>query len=242
MRYPGEVYLLPPEIRPGGDPKTRPYVLLTEADEETLISTLAFCSSSGEETGRGAAAHLVDPFKTTYRSTGFDRPTYVYGSRLLTEETDVLGGHVGRIIDEMPLIRDALRTALGIATGTGAGKYAAASGSYRGQVVRLTAEMTEVCGFANCVVVTEPRYSKRRRYQTVVPILDGKFPEIDAAVTAETDQWLNPSLLPIGLVRIYISFITSVFHPREIQDELAVIVDNSTMDKIDNALLLYFGL
>jgi len=192
MRYPGEVYFLPPDAAQGGDPKGRRHVLLTVCRDDADFCTFAYASTESTEAGYGAAYHLVDPFASRYRDTGFSEATYVYPSRLVNVGTEYIERLAGKLLDDMPLIREKLRQALGLGTGISAGD-AIAAGSSRGTVALLSAQVAGLLDARAAIVVTEPRYSRARRHQVVVPILDAE--DFDAM---PDDLVLEMDLQPLG--------------------------------------------
>jgi hypothetical protein len=171
MRYPGEVWFLPPESRVERDFKWRRHVLLTTSEEQGDIGIFAYASTSGIEAAFGGASIVIDPYLSAYRHTGFSAPTHVMPCRLVPAGSEDMQRMAGRIIDEMPAIRRELRRALGLGTGTRAAGGAA--GSLRGCVVELGDALAAESGFRRGVIVTEARYSLARRYQLLIPLLDG---------------------------------------------------------------------
>jgi hypothetical protein len=245
MQHPGEVWFLPPDAREGGDPKARRHVLLTPCTVATEIAIFAYASTQGTESAFGAANVLLDPFATTYGGsgrTGFEHPTYIYPSRLVTVAPANLARFAGRIIDEMAAIRAKLHEALGIRTGTSAGQ-GPATGSWRGRVVRFSDEFADELGCNHGVVVTEPAYSNAQRYQTVVPLLDPEEFEPNENDLIVTDQpWvtkLDPRLQGAWLA---VNMVQTVFHPIEISRWSGATLDEGTMAELDIYLLNLFGL
>ena len=245
MQHPGEVWFLPPDAREGGDPKTRRHVLLTPCTDETEIATFAYASTQGTEAAFGAANVLLNPFATTYGSsggTGFQQPTYIYPSRLVPAARGDLTRFAGRIIDEMGAIRGRLQDALGIRTGTGSGQREAA-GSWRGRVVRLADAFARELGCSYGVVVTDPVYSNAQRYQTIVPVLDPDEFEPDSRDLVVTGrEWtvvVAPRLKGAWLAA---DMVQSVFHPTEIDTWTGATADEATMAALDTYLLHLFGL
>jgi hypothetical protein len=245
MQHPGEVWLLPPDAREGGDPKARAHVLLTPCTDGTETATFAFASTRGTEAAFGAANVRLDPSATSYgRSgrTGFQHPTCVFPSRLVPAARSDLIRFKGRIIDEMTAIWRSLHVALGITTGT-ADAGGVAAGSWRGRIVRFSdAYARELeCSFG--VVVTEPGYSKAQRYQTIVPVLDpGEYEPDERDVVVPDQAWvrvIDPDLRGLWLAA---DMVQSVFHPTEIDTWTGVTVDEATMAEIETSLLHLFGL
>lgn len=188
--YTGEVRFLPPEESPGGDPKSRRHVLLTDCHTDDVIATVAYCSTRSGEAMRGAKYHLINPAETRYTGTGFDRPTFIYLARLISIFGDELvDDPAGRLIDDMVPMRERLREALGLGTGTGA--EGTALGSLRGQIVTLAPEITAGVDTNLALVLTEPQYSRERRYQIIVPMYDvAEFEENDLDVVVSSAPWL----------------------------------------------------
>jgi len=114
MRYPGEVWYLPPEERAEGDFKWRRHVLLTPCNEQGDLGTFAYATTAAVEVGFGGAGVLVDPYANAYSHTGFSTRTYVMPCRLIPVISEDMHRMVGRIIDEMPAIRNELRRAIGL--------------------------------------------------------------------------------------------------------------------------------
>lgn len=241
-RFPGEVYYLDAEA--GGDPgvKVRRHVLLTECDESSPICTFAYCSTQPTEAMHSAPYYLLDPSKTRYTGTGFNKATYVYPARLVIAAVDQLGSQAGRVVDDMLHIRECLRDALGLGSGTGA-EHGRAAGSMRGQIVALTAGMTEQAEATHAVIVTEPRYSMELRHQTVLPINDAEeFEPRHYDVLIQDAEWLTRCGLPYHNAVLSVEFVWSLFYPEHVRDETGVVVDSATMNEIDDMLQLRFGL
>ncbi len=242
MHYAGEVYLLPPDAREEGDPKARRHLLLSTQKSPGDILVFAFASTQATEASFGAAHFLLDPFATTYHQTGFAEATYIYPSRLVSVEEEDLVRFMGRVLDEMPAIRDLLRVALGLRTGTGRATGKAA-GSWRGAVVRLAPAIAAEGGYTYGLVVTEPQYCRRFRFQSIVPLIDasdiepepGEVHVTGAPWSADVGEGLGSAILSVPM-------ITSVFHPREIVGMPMTFVDESTMSEVDAALIHLFDL
>jgi hypothetical protein len=242
MRYPGEVYFLPPDAREGGDPKPRRHLLLTTQKEPGDSLVFAYTSRQATEASHGAAHYVVDPYATSYRHTGFDAASYVYPSRLVPAAEEDLSRLMGRLLDDMPTIRDTLRAALGLGTGTGAGTGGAA-GSLRGTVARFNSRVTAENGIEYGVIVTEPRYSFARRYQNVVPILNAaEFEPEHLEVYVESAPWLDRVAGGLRAAILSAPEVFSVFHPHEIMSAPIAIVDEATMSRVDAALAYQFDL
>jgi hypothetical protein len=237
-RRTGEVYLLPPEPD-DGDPKYRLHVLLTDCDTDNAICTLAFCSTQATEAQFGASNHLVDPSQSRYGGTGFSEATYVYVSRLIARYAGDLTTMKGRLVDDMALIRDELRAALGLQTGTALeGK---AKGSLRGQVVVLSEAYTDDIGTEYAIILTSPRYARERSYQIVVPVYDDSVEPEAHDVQAEGGEWLKSAGVPYDPVIIAVPFVQSVYQPTDIAQLTGVTVDTNTISEIEDALRYHFN-
>jgi hypothetical protein len=241
MRYPGEVWFLPPEARAEGDFKWRRHVLLTACDEQDDIGIFAYASTSAIETAFGGAGVLLDPFTSAYRHTGFTAPTYVMPCRLVPAASEDMQRMAGRIIDEMPAIRSELRRALGLGTGTR--DAGAAAGSLRGCVAELSDALAVETGFRLGVIVSEAGYSVAHRYQLLIPLLDAA--EYDAQpddVVISGTAWTREIRPALAEAILAVRLIQTAFYPLEIGRVLPVVVDEATIGEIDRALLSVFGL
>jgi len=186
----------------------------------------------------------IDPARTRYGAsglTGFNRPTFVYPCRLVNAASEEMDRMVGRLIDEMSEVRSTLADALGLGTGTcgGSGK---AEGSWRGRVVRVTDALAEETEFLYGVTVTEPGYSRRRRYQLLVPLLNEDEFEGDSLDIRVED----PSLAVLGRewnsALIATRLIQTAFHRQEIAGWSGLVVTEAVMAQIDEALRSLFAL
>jgi hypothetical protein len=241
-RYPGEVWFLPPEAEEGGDPKDRRHVLLTTCDAVEDIGVFAYASTQPTEAQNGATYLLVDPAVSRYAPTGFARPSYVYLSRLVPARSENLLRMTGRLVDEMPHLRLLLREALGVGTGTTSGDRADGS-NWRGRVVQLSSSRRESIGYAYAIVVTEPRYSQRQRYQIVVPVDDlREFEPVLGDVKVTQGDWFSAIAPGLTGVLIAVPDVQSIFHPREIEDWTGAVVDDTTMTEVEAALIGMFDL
>jgi len=239
-RFPGEVYwLVSTDER---DPRSsRPYVLLCNCNDVDEYGTFAHCSTKGTEVSFGAAYHLVDPFSTQYNRTGFQEPTYVYPSRLCHADTDSLGSLHGRLIDDLYHIRDRLRDAFGLGSGTYSGNGRART-SARGTVAKLNEALAKAIETRFALVVTEPGYARQLRYQIIAPIystarVEPAHGDIVVPADAPISQHLKMGELLIDAIGVF-----SVDHLSEIHGIIVPGVDERTMELVDQSLRLNFGL
>jgi hypothetical protein len=240
--YPGEVWFLPPEAEEGGDSKGRRHVLLTTCDAVDDVGIFSYASTRATEARFGAACLFVDPAADPSASTGFTRPSYVYASRLIPARSESLVRMTGRLIDEMPFLRQLLRQALGLGTGTAGGNRPTAAG-WRGRVVRLGRVRAESIGYCYAIIVTEPTYSNRERYQIVVPVEDlDEFESGPGDLEVTHGEWIRAiAAWPRGAL-VAIADVQSVFHPSDVQGWTGAVVDETTMALIEAALIELFGL
>jgi hypothetical protein len=237
--HPGEVWFLPPESEEGGDPKGRRHVLLTPCDHSDDICVLAYASTQSTEARFGAGFLLVDPATSGSSRCGFTRPSYVYPSRLVPATSENLQRMTGRLVEEMTQLRLVLREALGIGTGAAPDEE---SSSWRGRVVRLSRSRREAIGYGYAIVVTEPRYSSRQRYQTVVPIEDlREFEPGPGDVEVTRGDWFRSVSSETGVL-VAVPDVQSVFHSRDIDGWTGALVDDTTMERVDRALIELFDL
>jgi hypothetical protein len=239
--HPGEVWFLPPEAEEGGDPKGRRHVLLTPCEDVGDIGIFSYASTRSTEARFGAACLLVSPDPGPYAKTGFSRPTWVYLSRLVPARSESLLRMTGRLTDEMPRLRLLLRQALGLGTGTASGS--GADGGWRGRLVRLSNSRSESIGYEYAVVITEGRYSKRQRYQIVVPVDDlREFEPGPGDVTVTAGDWFRAITPEVTAVLVAIPDVQSVFHLHDIEEWTGAVVDEETMVKVEAALVELFAL
>lgn len=241
MKYAGEVYIVPPDDLPDGDSKPRPHVLLNDCEATDAKGILAYCSTQATEAQFSAVCHLINPAKTGSRTSGFDDPTYVYTSRLVAIETEDLDVKVGRLMDDMVVVRGAFAEALGLGTGTGA-QPGPANGSLRGQVVVLEDWYAELLEATHAVVVTEPLYCREHRYQTIIPIYsDAEFDALPHDVIADA-AWVDKLDIGFNSAVLACEWVQSVFQPSQMKKHTGVVVDGETINQIERALKLHFDL
>ena len=208
------------------------------------MATVAFASRQPTEAKFGAANVLVNPTATGYRRSGFEFPTYVYPSRIVSANPDDLADAEGRVIDEMPLIRQALIKALGIGTGTST-SGGAASRSWRGRLVRIDPALAEELGTYLGVIVSDPGYSMEQRFQNVVPIVSGvtyAADGFDISIQDTTTSWLRKLEPSLGNAFLYTEAVFAVFQPTEIVAYTNACLDDGTLRELEGALAVYFEL
>ena len=242
MRHePGEVWFLPPAAEKGGDPKERRHVVLAPCDEVGDVGSFAYASTQGTEARFGAPHLFVDPGSSRSPRTGFSRPSYVYPSRMTLAYSEDLLRKTGQLVDEMPQLRGVLREAVGL--GRLRAETAWVPPNWRGRVVRLSTGASESIGYQHGIVVTEPAYSSRERYQLIVPVIEASHlePERGDLVITEGDWLRSIGSGPSGVL-IAIPDTQSIFHPLEIDGWTGTVVDATAMGQIEDALAGFFAL
>ncbi len=243
MHTPGDVYFLPPRAGEAVDPTKghRPHLALSTWEPEPVVLTLAYGSTKSTEAAAGAAFVLIDPLRAASRHTGISAPTYFYPSRLVSVLPEDLPRPRGRVVRELPAVRDALQMALGLGCGVTAESNVRGS-NRRGRLVRFTEKLTGLTGFGHAIVVTEPAYSRRGRQQTLVPVFpEADFEMVDLDFVAPASGWTRHLRGRRESVIVSPSMIFTVFEPDWIE-RYAGIVDPITMNRLDEALRLHFGL
>ena len=239
---PGDVFYL---RREAGEPRTkgpRPHLLLhprTPRQDDPL--TLAFGSTKNTDAQYGAEHVLVDPLASTRPGTGLSRPTYVYTSRLVSAGVGELGPVRGRIVDEMPAIRQSLVRALGL--GTGVTREMNAWGSNRrGRLVETTRAVVEEWGIDHALVVTEPHYSREGYQQTVVPLLDDSFEASELDVVLDDRAWLGFLAERYGAGSLAVPMVSTLFLPDHIARFLNIVAPAEVMSEVERGLVAHLRL
>jgi hypothetical protein len=243
MPDPGQVYYLPSELREAPGKGDRPHLVLSLCSAESDTVTFAYGSTKSTDAAHGAAYGLVNPFATRYRGTGLSEPTYFYPSRLVSFGPEDLPEPSGRIIDELPMIRQQLRIALGLGQGVTT-ERSHRGANRRGRIAEYTPEAAEELGASYCLVVTEPGYSRTSLQQTTIPILDEAEYEAhpgDVVLRRTGSDWLRAFVETDALI-FAVPMITSVYERDSIARYLGDVVSESTMRDIDAALVKHFGL
>jgi hypothetical protein len=252
-RHPGEVYQLPPGVAEPTDTKQRRHLLVSHNSDTDTAAVVAYSSTRDTEARLGKGAHVtIDPFSDEYGTDrGFDEITLVYLCRLRSVLTRHVRDCRGRVIDEMPEVRRVLASSLGLGMGTA--RAGLAAGSFRGQLVRFTPATQQKTLTPWGVIVTEPYYSLRRRYQHVLPIYVFKSLSMlrRGDLIVEEREWLNgieASQVLISAENLFSPFLgnpaeapTKDYQP-EIEALSTQVIDRATMDEIDQTLRLYFDL
>ena len=237
----GNLYILPAEDDPRGDPKDRMHLVVSLAYPQNDLITLAYCSTKGFEAGQGADHVVVRRSSATFSITGLSEETYIYPSRLVTEEVLRLGRPIGKVIDEMPAVRQAVRSAVGIGSGT-AHTPGRASGSLRGQILLLGSMLREQLQTRYALVTSNPIYARQERYLNIIPLYDAdEFEPVPVDIISPSGAWAEGLALPRQLL-FCVSAICSCFMPRATHVEalLGRVIPESLMATVDESLLRHF--
>jgi len=246
LPQPGENYLLPPEVGSHDKDSPRPHVVLSPANRNDLVITLAFGSTSALQALRYHAPYVVvDKRSPMFEVTGLDETTYVYPSRLaVCLLSEMPRRSLGRVVDEFPELRDKqLPRALGLGTGV-RGQVGAASRSRRGQIARFTDDFADLIGFQFGVVVSWPPYSLQDQVQNVVPLGDAsEYAEVAPNFSVSGKSWIS-QVGSFQSVLLWADLIQGAYdggshlapEERDIEAYLAEPVDTQTMELLDRAL------
>lgn len=241
---PGNIYALSREEDPRGDPKPgRPHLLLSLPDAAVELATLAFCSTKDTEANFGAPHVIINRKNPILEWMRLLEPTYVYVSRLVTEEPNRLGPSMAGVHDEMHRVRAALRTAIGLGTGTANGAGAARD-TLRGRILRLGPVVEGQLGTPYALAITGPGYVRKLRYQNVVPLYEAdEYDHAGVDFVAENCEWVKR----LGMserVLLSINAVCSCFYPdrNHVRGLQGTVVDEQTMVDVDRALTSRFGL
>jgi mRNA-degrading endonuclease toxin of MazEF toxin-antitoxin module len=170
---PGDIFSLPSSDPDGGDPKDdRPHVLVSLVEQDGEFATVVYCSTQSWEIGFAGPPYVViEPSSGTFAATGLQSRTVAYPGRLAVCFVSDLTVQRGVLMDELPALQTALLRAIGFRAGVSRSVGMPASGSYRGVVVRFTAEFVDFCGVEFGLIVSEPKYSRETMFQNFVPLM-----------------------------------------------------------------------
>lgn len=237
----GHVFRLPPGATWLNPDKPRPYVLATRCTPAEP-GMLAYGSTKAAQKHLGAACIEVPPTRTGVNANGLDLPTFFYPGILLPYDYDDLPPHTGVLGPAMKPFRAAIRTALGIGTGSCLAQGVPA-GSRRGKIVVLEDSLASWLRGRHAVLLTEHAYSRERAYHVAVPIISGEERVSDPTVLRVREApWMelfNPRpesvLLPPPVIQ-------SVWYGRDIVHETKYVLDEDTLVALERQLCAIFGL
>jgi hypothetical protein len=242
----------------GADRKSaRPYFLVERVEDPSeleVMGTLALMTSKDTE-GRqyGALLHEIAPMRGRLRLRD-QASSYVNACWVLFRASLRLRTYDGVHTGEVPAVKAMLSGALGLA-----GDAAAEGGSIRGRLVHLSEEVSARFAFEYGIVLTADSYSVKRRWQTIVPVVDvASYLEPDQTasdfVQEDTDVLPEPRhawcrQLPAGWTPVIDTVLLSTFSERwtdsrnpsfwldeQIDHVFPLPVDPLTMARIESAL------
>lgn len=206
------------------------------------MGTLVYGSTQATEKNAGAAFVEVAPVRAGLHRNGLRATTYFHPSALLPVPHEHLPSPVGFLGRSLVELRKALRTALGIGTGSCL-VLDAAAGSIRGRLVVLSAALAQDIGASVALVLTEPQYSAERHYQIILPVFaTSTQPAANHDLLVSGRDWLRAIPAAADAVLLAIPATHSVWHPDDIARETEYVVDDDTLAKIDRKLCDYFSL
>jgi hypothetical protein len=109
----GNLYILPADEDPGGDPKDRAHLVVSLVDPLSHLITLAYCSTQSLEAGLGSPHVLIDPARSTFDGLALPASVLVCVSAICScygSDRNHLDAVLGKVIDDetMHSIDDAL--------------------------------------------------------------------------------------------------------------------------------------
>lgn len=163
----GHVFSLPPQARLGDDPKHRPHFLIQRCSATALATLVHMTTKPSESVGYGAPAYEIAECSRRLKYAG-QLGCFVSPVRLLFAEALDLTRSEASYTASVAAVRRVTSAALGIGTGlAGPGEN-----SVRGNLAVLSQDVADRFGFDHSLVVTQHVYSRQRRWQLVVPMVD----------------------------------------------------------------------
>ena len=96
----------------------------------------------------------------------------------------------------------------------------------------------------HAVVLTEHFYSREERYQVIVPIVRGAPTENDdaGALCVPWQHWFGVFTQPTSEVHFVLPVIQSVWHYDDIADETPFVIDQASLERVEERLCAMFGI
>ncbi|HEU0299890.1 MAG TPA: hypothetical protein VFR37_10555 [Longimicrobium sp.] len=238
---PGHVFWMERGATRLNEDKPRPFVLTTTCGIGAP-GTLIYGSTQEAEAHFGAVGVHVEPRLRGVNRNGLEKRTVFYPGILIRERYERLPAHAGSVSASLAALRTALRIALGIGTGSCLSGVAP-SGSRRGRVVRLEHRLARALRTRFAVILTQPRYSIARHYQLILPLLPDDAALIEPAVLRlPSSDWMRVFARSVTSVLAPIPLVHSIWHRRDIEDETPYVLDEASLDQIDQRLCGFFSL
>jgi hypothetical protein len=237
----GHVFWFPAGATWMNQDKPRPFVLAaTSRDPES--ATLVYGSTQRTEQHAGGASVEIAPVRSGLNSNGLHATTYFYPAALALTDAGTLPSAAGFLGKSLPAFRAAVRAALGVGRES-CRDPASPPGSRRGRIVVLTPPAARELGSAFALIVTEPEYSREKRYQIIVPILPGPRGQPEQYdVRVMKAEWFTVLQRPVESALFPVTLTLSIWHVQAIARETEYVVDDETLAEIDRRLCDYFSL
>lgn len=236
---PGQVFWLAGGATWLNADKPRPFVLATTCGIGTL-GTLIYGSTRDTEARSGAACVHIDPRPGGVNRNGLAERTAFYPGILVRDRCERLPAHAGTVGTSLRALRAALRDALGIGTGSCL-TIGAPAGSLRGRIVRVSHRLARALRTPFAVVLTQPRYSRARNYQIILPLVTDRA-EVTApgVLRLPAGEWMAVFTKPSSFALLPIPLVHSVWHARDIEHETTYVLDETSLARIDERLSEFF--
>lgn len=236
---PGHVFWLPAGSTWLNRDKPRPFALATSANPGS--GTLVYGSTRNTERRLGAAWIDVPPIHAGVNRNGLQRRTYFYPGILHLIADDGLPPYAGFLGRSLHALKEVLYVALGIGQGS-CMSPTSPSGSCRGRIVELSADVAAALRTRFALVVTEHRYSATRNYLIIVPVVATRDTGSALDVHISSRTWIRVLEEPVRAATIPIPIVMSVWHGDDIARETEYVVDDQTLGEVDRRLCEYFSL
>lgn len=175
-------------------------------------------------------------------ANGLVERTFFYPGVMLRAEYADLPAHAGILSGSIPGLRAAIRTALGIGSGSCL-RPGAPAGSRRGRIVLLEKSFATALRTRFAVLLTEHVYSREKRYQLLVPLFSGNGRISDPSVLAvPRKDWFDVFGEPTSSALLPAQVVQSAWHADDIVHETRYVLDEDSLAALDSRLCTLFEL
>jgi hypothetical protein len=238
---PGHVFWLPRGATWLNRDKPRPYALATPCSPARR-GTLVYGSTRETERTAGAACAEVMPVASGVNANGLDARTFFYPGVMLRAQFAELPAHAGVLGKSIGDLRSAIRTALGIGSGSCL-RDDAPAGSRRGRIVVLEESLASSFRTPFAALLTEPIYSREKNYHLVVPIRRGEgWVAHPGVVSLPQKDWFGVFAAPTATALVPVQVTQSVWYKDDIVHETRYVLDDESLSALDSHLCAFFGL
>jgi hypothetical protein len=240
----GSVHKLPvrhgPPLR---DSDSHYHILLTDCPGPGSNGTLVYGTSSVAEQREGAVCCPVEARRTGVRRNGLRWSTCFYPGVLVREAHSVLQTtRTGFDAAALAAVRRLLPAALGSSSHAAAGHKSEIAASWRGLVVSMQPWFAEFFRTRHAVVLTEPRYSRKRHFQVVVPLIPGDNTETGATVLRVVNQpWIRVLGQDVGTALLPVPFVHSVKHDEAVEHATGFRLDPRSLALLERMVCRFLG-